>query len=293
MVSESRSPLDRFVTLPDGRSLAYREHGDPHGVPVFVFHGIPGSRIQRHPDDEIARSLGARVITVDRPGCGLSDPMPGRRIADWPADVAFLADAIGAARFRVIGWSGGGPYVAAVAHALPERVERAMLVSSLAPIDAPGATEGMIRLFRLGFALAYAAPWVLDASLPLWMRRLERDPERIVRHIVARATPEDRALLADPALRTLFGQTLLDGGRQGRRGPSYELRLVARPWGVPLEEIRVPTIVWHGALDRTAPIGMGRWLAGTIPGATGRWFPRDSHFLAFTRWREVLGAVLE
>ena len=255
---------------------------------MLVFHGIPGSRIQLHPDEDIPRSLGAWVITIDRPGCGLSDPMPGRRITDWPHDVRAFVDHLGIDRFRLIGWSGGGPYVAATAHAMPGRIERAVFVSSLAPTDAPGAMDGMIRLFRLGFTLARVTPWALDAAFPVGLRQMERNPDRVMRHIVARATPEDRALLRDPELRALFVRMLLDGGRQGRRGPSYELRLVSRPWGVPVGEIRVPTSVWHGEQDRTAPIGMGRWLASTIPGARGRWFPRDSHFLAFTRWREVL-----
>ena len=48
----------------------------------------------------------------------------GYRIEDYPAELAATADALGIDRFRVLGYSGGGPYSLAVAHALPDRVDR-------------------------------------------------------------------------------------------------------------------------------------------------------------------------
>jgi pimeloyl-ACP methyl ester carboxylesterase len=101
--------------LRDGRALGYAEYGDPGGTPVFFFHGSPGSRLQRHPDASIASELGTRIITIDRPGYGLSDFQPERTLLDWPADVAQLADALHIERFAAIGLSGGGPYLLACA----------------------------------------------------------------------------------------------------------------------------------------------------------------------------------
>ena len=39
------------ITLPDGRTLGYAEYGAPSGKPVFFFHGIPGSRVFRPPEE--------------------------------------------------------------------------------------------------------------------------------------------------------------------------------------------------------------------------------------------------
>ena len=72
---------DKIISLRDGRRLGYAEYGDPDGKPVFFFHGLPGSRRQRHPDNSIAIKLGARIIAIDRPGYGLSDFQQGRTIA--------------------------------------------------------------------------------------------------------------------------------------------------------------------------------------------------------------------
>src|SRR5688572_7771596 len=102
------------VRLRDGRTLAYAEYGTPQGRPLFWFHGTPGSRLQYIEFPESA-DLGLRVIAVDRPGCGLSDRKAGRTVAEWPADVAELADALGVDRYYVAGASGGGPYSLACA----------------------------------------------------------------------------------------------------------------------------------------------------------------------------------
>jgi pimeloyl-ACP methyl ester carboxylesterase len=76
-VNTEASDVNR-ITLRDGRTLAYAEYGDPDGKPVFYFHGTPGSRLEHHPDDAIARERGVRIITADRPGYGHSDFQPHR-----------------------------------------------------------------------------------------------------------------------------------------------------------------------------------------------------------------------
>src|SRR4051794_2688416 len=93
------SRLHQVLHLPDGRVLGYAEYGDPTGCPLFFFHGLPGSRLRRHPDDSIAYKLGVRIIAPERPGYGLSSFQPGRTVLDWPADVVTLADALRLDRF--------------------------------------------------------------------------------------------------------------------------------------------------------------------------------------------------
>ena len=77
-----------FIQLDDGRKLAYMEYGAQEGLPLLLFHGTPGSRLWFLEDDDIARSLGIRLITTDRPGFGASDPKPGRTVLDWAKSVS-------------------------------------------------------------------------------------------------------------------------------------------------------------------------------------------------------------
>jgi len=104
---------DGSVSCADGRALVFREYGAPDGAPVLYFHGWPGSRLDFAANDAIAASAGVRVIAVDRPGMRGSDFQRSRRVLDWPADVASLADALGLDRFAVLGFSFGGPYARA------------------------------------------------------------------------------------------------------------------------------------------------------------------------------------
>lgn len=277
--------------LPGGRSLAFCESGSPGGAPVLLFHGLPGSRLQKHPDSTIAASLGLRVITVDRPGCGDSTFQPGRRIVDWPSDVAALLGHLVVDRFALGGWSGGGPYVVATAAAMPERVSSVLLISSLAPLDGTNLIESMDGWFRMVFTMARHTPFILDAMLPAWRATIERSPAAFLRVVQAGLGADERAFFRDDGLRSLFLQSILDGSAQGHRGPGHELRLVTRGWGVDPASLRVPVDIWHGQRDSTVPAAMSEHLASVIPGARLRLIPNEGHFIAFTRWREALEAL--
>lgn len=98
----------QFARAPDGRALTFAEWGNLDGQPVFLLHGTPGCRLARHPNEELVRSTGARVITYDRAGYGRSDRHRGRTVADDASDVAAIADSLGIGRFAVEGGSGGG-----------------------------------------------------------------------------------------------------------------------------------------------------------------------------------------
>ena len=113
--------LDRVIHLSDGRILGYAEFGSNAGTPIFLFHGLPGSRLAI-PEMWPEEPASVRVIAPDRPGVGLSTFQPGRRLSAWADDIRQLADALSVERFIVAGFSGGGPHALAVAHGLPDRV---------------------------------------------------------------------------------------------------------------------------------------------------------------------------
>ncbi len=153
-----RAPSGRRIRLRDGRWLGFAEYGDPQGIPLFAFHGTPGSRLMVQAADASARAGGVRVIAPDRPGFGLSSRRAGRRIGDWPLDVAELADALGIARFGVVGVSGGGPYALACAWRLPERLTVVASVSGVAPMAGAAGLAGLQRQDHVALELVRLAP---------------------------------------------------------------------------------------------------------------------------------------
>lgn len=284
-------PRDYVTRLSDGRRLGHTEYGDTTGKPMLFFHGLGTSRVACPPSEELARELGVRLISVDRPGIGLSDRLPGRRLLDWPADVAEFADRLGLERFAVVGWSGGGAYAAACGHALAERVRVVGLVSAPAPISGVPRADYLRRFDRTAAHAARRAPWMIRLALWHWGRPQRRDPERFFEQSVAEMCAADQEVLADSSLRTLMIENSSELYRQGGRGLYDEALTLARRWGFRPADIRAPVRLWHGARDDTVPVSMAHYLARTIPNCRATIYPDEGHHLLYRRWPEILGTL--
>jgi pimeloyl-ACP methyl ester carboxylesterase len=216
--------------------------------------------------DEAARRHGVRIIAVDRPGFGGSDPRPGRSVLDWAADVEQVADQLHLGRFGVVAISGGGAYAAATAWKHPDRVTVLGLFSVIGPLDRPGALAGTNRPVRLAYGMARRTPWLLRQFVRLLARDATRNPERAISRIERTRPPEDRAVVARPEVR----RVLLANLPNQFRDPDtvvHEFRLAVRPWGFPLADIVVPTHLWQGERDDVHTPAMAQFLARAIPGA--------------------------
>lgn len=284
-------PHDRVIRLIDGRRLGYSEYGNSTGRPVLFFHGFGTSRVVCPPDDDLAGGLGVRLISVDRPGIGLSDPLPGRRLLDWPADVAELANQLELDRFAIVGWSGGGPYAAACGLTLADRVRVVGLVSSPAPISGVKSAEYLRRFDRTAALFSKRAPWMVRLALWHWGRPQRRDPARFFDEAYADMCPADQDVLSDPSLRTLMIENSTELYRQGGRGMYDEALALAHKWGFEPAQISAPVHLWHGEQDDTVPVSMAHFLAGAIPQCDVTIYPDEGHHLLFSRWSEILATL--
>ena len=281
---------DRVVRLADGRDLGFTERGDPHGLPVLFFHGFGTTRVVCPPGDS-AQRLGVRLISVDRPGLGLSHAQPGRRLLDWPRDVAEFTQLLGIDRFAIVGWSGGGPYALACARMLPERVSSVALVSAPAPLAA-SSEAGYLRPFdRRAVRAADHAPWVIRLAMWHWGRGQRRDAEGFFERSVADMCDADQAVLAEPELRGRMIANSAELYRQGGRGMYDEALVLARPWGFELTDLRTSIDIWHGVRDEVVPLPMANHLTEAIPNARLRLFPEEGHHLLYTHWPKILAAL--
>lgn len=280
------------LQLSDGRQLGFAEYGDPNGKPVFFFPGAPSTRLFHHPDEHIASSLGARVITIDRPGFGLSSFQPGRTLLDWPDDVCELADALSIEDITVAGISAGGPHVAACAFKIPERVTRAIIISGVGPTDAVTDTRQLYRKRQIAITLARKAPWLLRPLIWL-LQNPRRDPERYFKRTFTESSPPDQAILSQPEIKAMLIPNWVEGVRQGVRGFVREGIIFSHPWGFPLEEITIPVTLWHGDADSSTPLSMAEHIANTIPNSKLRVVPNEGHFLIFKYWNEILSAIVQ
>jgi pimeloyl-ACP methyl ester carboxylesterase len=280
-----------FIELDGGRSLAYCAMGPVDGFPLFFFHGLAQSRLTTHPDESIVEELGIRLITIDRPGVGLSDPQPGRTFLDWPRDMSAVAEHLGCPQFAIFGHSAGAPYVAACALAMPDRVLAATIVSGMSP-PSPRLVRPMLasEFWKIGLLLvsvpAVTRP-VIWAGIKYARPRVDRLYERHLAHL-----PEaDRAVMADPAMKEMRIVSLLESFRQGSEGIYEDVALLRRPWGFDVEAIQLPVRVWHGELDNIVDVSFGRELARRMPNSVAEFRPELGHNMLFSHWQEILSGI--
>jgi pimeloyl-ACP methyl ester carboxylesterase len=292
MDTTAHAHADKRLRLRDGRWLGYTELGDPHGTPVLFFHGFGTTRVVC-PPDESARNLGVRLISLDRPGIGLSTPLPGRRLVDWPLDVREAADLLGLPRFSIVGWSGGGPYALACGRWLADRVESIALVSAAAPLAGTGQPDYLRRFDRNAVRAADRAPWVIRIALWHWGRAQRRDAEAFFEKEVADMCAADQEVLSEPALRSRMIANSVELYRQGGRGMYDEALVLARPWGFDLSDIGVRVELWQGGRDKTVPVAMSAHLAELIPGAHLRVLPEEGHHLLYRHWSDILRSLIK
>jgi pimeloyl-ACP methyl ester carboxylesterase len=290
--STSTNTTDKVFRLRDGRALGYTEYGDPGGTPVFFFHGSPGSRLQRHPDASIASELGVRIITIDRPGYGLSDFQPERTLLHWPADVAQLADALHLERFAAIGLSGGGPYLLACAYAMPERLTAAIVVSGMGPLDEADALEGVMPSMRLGLGIVRRAPWLARLALEPAARILRLNPIAVKKLLPVSMPKADKEAFARPDIQAIDQQDLTEAYRNGGQALHWEVLTLTRPWGFRLEDIHTKIHLWHGEQDTTVPAKLARYVARTLPDCEPHFYPGEGHTLIYHYWREILAVAV-
>jgi pimeloyl-ACP methyl ester carboxylesterase/DNA-binding CsgD family transcriptional regulator len=205
------------------------------------------------------------VIRFDKPGCGLSDRAGVDLSFDGQVAAALaVADAVGAARFRLFGASQGGQLAAAIAARYPERVQALVLYGTcanggdLAPAQ---VRESIVALVRAHWGLglkALAGAFITDPSAPEMAAFAQF--ERV----------SASAAVAAGMLEVYYGT---------------DIRAV-------LPNIRARTAVLHRQADKGTRFELGREVATLIPGATLIPLPGSSHLFYHDDWEAVLEATL-
>jgi pimeloyl-ACP methyl ester carboxylesterase len=276
------------LSLPDGRTLGYTEYGDPYGIPVLAFHGVPGTRLMYRPADGAARRNGLRLIAVDRPGFGLSTPQPGRRLGDCRSDVAILIGALKCDRFAVVAISGGGPFAVLTAAAFRDRVSALALVSPMGPIrDLHGHVDINLanRLFFLRFARRRRVVRVASGLSNLLFRTA---PSFQYDAFVAGLPPSDREILREPRLKAQVIEDVQESLVQGGSGFRDDLRIFSEPWGFDVAQVAASTVLWQGLADTIVPVDVALALGAAIPGCRIQRIAGAGHFWIYRNFDTVM-----
>jgi pimeloyl-ACP methyl ester carboxylesterase len=285
--------MTEVVVTKDGRRLTVEEWGDPHGHPVFLLHGTPGSRVGPRPRGAVLYRRGIRLLAYDRPGYGGSDRLVGRAVGDAAADVGAVADALGVDRFAVIGRSGGGPHALACAALLPHRVTRAAVLVGIAPRDAAGLEwhAGMTPANRKAYAIADSGTDRLTEWYETRAAAARANPASMMAFLDPQLSAADRRVVSDFGIKTMLESNFVEAFRESAAGWIDDTLAFITPWGFDLDRIEAPVLLWHGTEDVFAPIGHSRWLAERIRHAAFVVSRGAAHFGAVAVLPQVLSWV--
>jgi class 3 adenylate cyclase len=245
-------PDTRYVTRPDGVSIAWQEFGEG---PIDLIWS-PG--FSSHLDlawtvpslVRIFRRLGsfARVVLYDKPGTGLSDPLDHvPTLEERMDDIRTVLDAAGSERTAIFGVSEGGPTAVLYAATYPERVSSLILYGTFARMPGPddelpaGMSSHTVRATRRSIA-RLVANWGQGRALEVFAPSVAESQRR-------QFAIFERAAASPSMVKGLFDALA-----------EIDVRGAA-------ESIRVPTLVVHRTDETAIPLALARELASVIPGA--------------------------
>jgi pimeloyl-ACP methyl ester carboxylesterase len=248
--------------------IEYETFGDARPETVILVNGL-GSQMTRWPEAFCARLVakGYRAIRFDNRDTGLSTWLgEGERytLADMANDAVAVLDAAGVARAHIAGVSMGGMIVQRMAIDHPDRV-----LSMTSIMSAPGAQGTLMSTPEASAVLNEPAPDPVA------------DFEAFVAHGVHNAQ-----VIGSPGYPWSAGELRARVLAEYRRAfnPAGVARQMAaiRVDGdrtLALGQLKVPTVVLHGADDPLIqPVG-GEATAAAIPGAELRMIPGMGHDL--------------
>jgi pimeloyl-ACP methyl ester carboxylesterase len=273
------------TTLPGGRRLGWAEWGPQDGTPVVLCPGAATSRHLGFAADALD-ALHVRLVSVDRPGLGASDPAPARTLSDWGAAVSDLARVRGLGGLGVVGFSQGAPFALAVA---ASGVATAVAVVAGTDELAHPSLDGLVDPgVRQLVQLAVADPGRAEATFA------RMDAETMWDMVMAMSGEADRAAYAEPSFARAYRVAVEEAFAQGSGGYARDTVLAMSPWPFDVTSIAVPVDLWYGALD-ASPVhspDLGATLARRIPGARRHVLDDAGGALLWTHGEQVLRELL-
>lgn len=263
--------MNERVVRANGVDLCVETFGAPRDPAVLLVHGACASMLWW--PRAFCTALAARgryMIRFDSRDTGRSTHYPPGRppygMRDLAADAVGLLDALGVASAHVVGRSMGGgvALVAALDH--PGRVASLTLMTTTTgdpdlppPVAAFPPRAGDPVEYVVAVLRAYAGPSPYFDEVAV---------RSVAEADVARTVSLESALTNHFVMR-------LDGPESGG-------------WG----DVRVPTLVVHGAVDPVHPLPHGAALAAAVPGARLLVMPDTGHDLPPEQFDTVVAALV-
>ena len=282
---------DSLIKLRNGTSIGYAIYGNKKKFPVFYFHGWPGSRLELR--NIPLKKKKCYLIALERPGYGISDPIPKFKILDWPKIVMEVAAKLKIKKFSIIGVSGGAPFALACANSIKKKnLKSVAIVCGLAPHKAKGMKKG-----RVGMLLYYGKKPIISWLLLNFIRarllnsNIEKSFERWKKKI---PLPESDLKLFTLTRGIKLIKNFKEAVRYGTTGVHRDANLYSKDWGFNLQKIKKKIFIWHGDDDLTVPIVTSEHLKRELKNNELFVKPKEGHFsICYNFMNDIVKQVSE
>lgn len=281
MSDSAAASVDRFVTLPSGMRICFREAGDTDAPVILLLAGL-GEDLTFWTDSVVDALVvrGFRVVSIDNRDVGRSDfattPPPavwrqvlarprrdGYTLADMAWDAVGVLDHLGIARAHLVGRSMGGMIAQAIAASEPDRALSLTSIYSTTGARKVGQPAASTIRLLMGPDARNRTDFV-------------RAHLRITRHISGTAHPIDDAAEAAIAARgwdRAVGDLAAGGARQ------IQAIQLSGDRTAQLARITAPTLVINGDRDLMVEETGGAATVAAIRGAQHVVVPGMGHHI--------------
>ena len=264
----------------DGRTVNYVDYGEgsPDLHPVVMIHGLGGCWQNWLENIRPIAATGRRVIAVDLPGFGYSEPPEGEiSISGYGRAVNALCDELDLGEVVLIGHSMGGFTSCETAIQFPERVERIVLISAAGITTSDIAHQPVLVGARVAAALG--------------TRAAARSRQVVVRKRLRR--PLYASFIRYP---DLLATDFLFESTQGSGRPAFNSALAAilgYDFRDRLPEISVPVLIIWGSDDMLVPDSDADQFERLIPQSRKVVLDDTGHSAMMERPRRVNDLIVE
>ena len=262
-----------------GRVLHYTDTGEAGWRPVIYIGGTGTSAramLMTGYLETMRRQLHLRLISVERNGFGDTAFDPGWSLADYAGDVRTVLDHLGVDRFSVVAISGGGPYAAHLAAAMPGRIASLHFAAALAD-----------RLVGDSVNCDMTRPQVAKALGPaidnpqIWWGFPQTSPTNAIPGFADRAYDEGaRAFF----IRGQMGDAAPEAAEMQRYCHARLAELAPA-----LAKVTAPVFTYYGQADHTvAPVNAQFWQTTLGGPKMAREYPGEGHDVQYRHWDQIL-----
>jgi len=272
-------------TLNDGRQLAYAEYGAVRGFPLLYVHDSGSSRLEAAFFDVEARRKGFRLLALDRPGVGESDPHAAFTRETCAEDILQLADHLDCDHFGILVTGAGIGIALVTASMAPNRVAMVLGLSSQMPVF--GGQSGLFcKLLRRLFGTFLQ----VTVSLRLLLRK--SNTEHYLQRLRESLAYPDRQLLDNPSIRNQLIDVGLEAVRYGATGVSRDAVLAMTPLHLDLQKLRMPVHFWQGSCEISSLHDVLHGIAAGLPAGTLHRLNNRGRFFFWRHTEEVFAVAL-